>query len=73
MIYSLDYSPDGKVLAIGSRDEAAWMWNTDTGELRQTLARAHMGCAFGRVQQRWTNPRKRELGWQYLHVELTDR
>ena len=36
-IRSLVYSPDGSVLASGSRDRTIRLWNLETGELLHTL------------------------------------
>jgi WD40 repeat protein len=37
MVYSLAYSPDGKLLASGSDDETVKLWDVQTGKERATL------------------------------------
>ena len=44
-IFSIAWSPDGRVLASGSEDKTICLWDGQTGQLLQTLE-GHMGAIF---------------------------
>jgi hypothetical protein len=46
-IYALAFSPDGKTLASGSMDQTVKLWDTATGELRETIVPGETGARSG--------------------------
>jgi WD40 repeat protein/serine/threonine protein kinase len=56
-IYALAFSPDGKTLASGSTDQTVKLWDTASGELRETIvpgesgASSGMGAGFSRASE----------------------
>ena len=43
-IYALAFSPDGKTLASGSMDQTVKLWDTATGQLRETIVPQGRRC-----------------------------
>ncbi len=46
-VYTLAFSPDGKTLASGSMDQTVKLWNTATGQLRDTIVPGESGTSAG--------------------------
>ena len=44
-VRSVAFSPDGKTVASGSQDKTVRLWDTDTGELKQTISK-HAGTVW---------------------------
>ena len=45
-VYTLAFSPDGKTLASGSMDQTVKLWDTATGQLRETIVPGETGTAL---------------------------
>ncbi len=45
-VYTLAFSPDGKTLASGSMDQTIKLWDTATGQLRETIVPGETGTAL---------------------------
>jgi serine/threonine protein kinase/WD40 repeat protein len=46
-IFALAFSPDGKTLASGSMDQTVKLWDTATGQLRETIVPGETGTSLG--------------------------
>ena len=60
-VNAMAYSPDGKTLASGSSDKTIRLWDTVTGDHRQTLEGPYGGSQVHSIHSGWSHSCQWEL------------